>query len=172
MAGAGNTITTTTGMGLSLNDTIVGATGVTFQSVTVNGATERGVPQQRDRRGGDGQRRHGRPTPPATAVSINNAANVTLNGMVINTTAGDGVQFTQNTGTSRLSINNLQISGTTGEGISMDVERRRDAGQPGGRQQSGDQHQRRERDRAQHEPALKVVNLLVEDSAFNGNSAG
>jgi hypothetical protein len=170
VTGAGNTITTTTGTGLSLNDTIVGPNNIVFQSVNVNGATNaiflNGVT------GGTVTVNGGTVSnTTGDAVSINNTASVTLNGMVINTSAGDGVHFTQNTGTSRLSINNLQISGTAGEGISMLVN---GAATTSNLAIDNSQVTNTSGDNAiqlNTNGGLKTVNLLVEDSTFNGNSA-
>lgn len=118
--GANGSITTNTGVALNLNDVLVGSAGMTFRSVNVvNGATSGII--MNDVRGGqviitgtgatDGS--GGTIAAESDAISITNAANVSINNMVLSSNTGRGVDYNVTTSpASRLVLNNNNISNT------------------------------------------------------------
>jgi hypothetical protein len=119
VTGTGNTIDTTTGVGLRLDTVAVGGGGVNFASVDVNGAANGivlnnvtggsvniGAGATTDGAGGMIQNTTG------NAIDINNVASVSLNRIDINGTAAtfDGIEI-DHTGsaTSSVTISNTQI---------------------------------------------------------------
>ncbi|MBX3425389.1 MAG: hypothetical protein KF688_06895 [Pirellulales bacterium] len=126
---AGNTIETTTGVGLSLNTVAVGASGVRFDSVTVDGATNGivlnnvtggqvsvGLQGNSVGDGGTIQNTTG------SAIVVTNAANVSINHMNINATGAQGVDYLVSTSAaSRLTLNGNSIGNTADETVRMRI---------------------------------------------------
>jgi hypothetical protein len=132
VAGTGNTITTTGvgGVGLNLDTITVGASGVNFDSVSVNGAANGIVVNNvvggavtigaQGVAAGDGgtiQNTTG------DGVTITNAANVSLNHMIISNAGAQGVDYAVNTSAaSRLTLNGNTISGAANETVRMTID--------------------------------------------------
>ena len=76
-----NTITTTTGTALNVANTTIGASGLTFRSISANGARERHRPEQHRGSGGLTVTGNGGTCTPATPTCTG--------GRIQNTTGGD-----------------------------------------------------------------------------------
>jgi hypothetical protein len=129
LTGSGNTVATTTGVGLNLVNANVSGAGLSFNSVAVNAGTTSGIIATnltgsavtvgaQGTNPGDG----GTINSAASAVVITNAANVSLNNMILSSTNGSGVDYNVTTAAaSRLTLLGNTISGTDLEGVNMDV---------------------------------------------------
>jgi hypothetical protein len=116
--GAQNSITTRTGVALNLNDVLVGNAGMTFESVTVTDGAAQGVIMNNVRGGaviigatgadpGDG----GTIAAEFDAISISNAANVSINNMILSSETSHAVSYNVSTApSSRLTLNNNNMS--------------------------------------------------------------
>lgn len=116
--GTGNTITTATGVALSLTDVEVGTAGVTFASVTATGGTN--AIYLEDVTGGTVTINGGTITgTTADAVAVVGGANLSLNNMTISAGgAGDGVDIGLTTNVaSTISVTNSTITSASALGI-------------------------------------------------------
>jgi hypothetical protein len=130
VAGTGNTITVTAGgvstVGLNLNDVEVGSAGVAFATINTNGG-QNGVLLNNVTGGAVtigtvGAAGVGGTIANSTGagVSITDAANVTLNGLIVNSADTNGIDLAQTTTTaSSVTINNTNVTGTTGIGVDI-----------------------------------------------------
>lgn len=100
--GLTNTITTTTGTGLDIENMTIGGSGVSFQSVSVNGATN-GIVLRNTTGTGD--------------IAIGNTGGAQNSGGTLTNTTGDAIVL-ENTSTAIL--RHIQITGAGGEGIDID----------------------------------------------------
>ncbi len=121
VAGTGNTITTTGGVGLSLNTVNVGTAGINFSRVSVANATTSGIVLSNVTGGtvavgaggtsnGDGGTISGAG---ANAINVTNVASASFNRMIINNTAAgfDGIEINHaNAAQSTVTVSNTQIS--------------------------------------------------------------
>jgi hypothetical protein len=127
LAGNGNVISTQTGVALQLNNIAAGGAGITFQSVSSDGAANgisiTNVTGGAVNIGSSGAVAGAGGTianSTGNAVAITNASNVTLNGLdVENTAAGfDGIEINHTNGVaSTVTINNAEITGAGAMGI-------------------------------------------------------
>jgi hypothetical protein len=133
IGGSGNTIVATTGVGLDLENVNIAAGGLGFNSVSVSAGASNGIVLN-DLTGGQlSVGAQGAAAPEGgtiattgvgsgSAVIITNAANVSLNNMVLSSQLGSGVDYNVTTAAaSRLTLNGNSISGTDLEGVNMDV---------------------------------------------------
>jgi len=121
-----NSITTTTGTGLELVDTTIGATDVTFDSVSVNGATNGILLQNLDGAGGvvvgTGTTAGDGGTLTSTtgdAISITDADDVNINHVTIDNSAsaGNGVVVANSAGDTA-TFGGLNVTTNAGHGVS------------------------------------------------------
>ena len=98
VAGSGNTLTTTTGTALNVANTTIGASGLTFQSISANGGANGIVLNNTGASGG-------------LTVAGNGSAGT---GGTIQDTSGDGVQLTT---TEKVSLSYMNITSNLGDGI-------------------------------------------------------
>jgi hypothetical protein len=133
IGGSGNTIVATTGVGLDLENVNIAASGLGFNSVSVSAGASNGIVLN-DLTGGQlsvGAQGSAAPeggtiattgVGSGSAVMITNAANVSLNNMILSSQLGSGVDYNVTTAAaSRLTLNGNSISGTDLEGVNMDV---------------------------------------------------
>ena len=122
VTGANNTVDTTTGTAVNINDVTIGANGVTFQSVSCNGATNGIVLNNTGNtgggftvagNGGDCEAAAGNcsggllQNTTGDAVSLNNANDVTLTRIHIDTPGDDGID---SQGGSDLVLTNIRVT--------------------------------------------------------------
>ncbi|RIK81368.1 MAG: hypothetical protein DCC67_08260 [Planctomycetota bacterium] len=127
--GTGNTLTTTGGTALNLNDVQIGGAGATFESVSAAGVSGAGVVLD-DVRGGtvainDGNVSAIGAGATSDAVRITNAANVSLNSMTLSSANGQALDFnSSSSATSRLTFTNNAITqgATALEGVLLNVD--------------------------------------------------
>ena len=177
LAGNGNVISTQTGVALNLDTIAAGGSGITFQSVSANGAASGIVIE--DVTGGAVTIGSGA-TPGGTiqnttaaAVIITDAANVALNNMNISATGAEGVDYNVTTAAaSRLTLNNNTISGTQLEGVDLNVS---GAATLANIRVTNNQISNSSDDEAvlldTSGVGLKTVNLLVQGNTFSNDSA-
>jgi len=127
ITGSTNKITTTSGTALNLANMSINSSGVNFQSVSSNGSATAIVLNTLTGSGtvsigaggstpGDGgtiQNTTG------DAISITNAANVSLNNMEITGAGGDGIHMSHTTGAFRVTVDGCTIDSSTGQGIDL-----------------------------------------------------
>lgn len=127
MLGLNNTITTTTGIALNMNDVTVSNAGMTIDSVTVDGASS-GIVMNNVTGGlvlvgaggssaGDGGSIS---NTTSDAVQLTNVENVSLNFLDIDTTAGAGVAINHNAGfaeSSTIVVSDSTITAAANEGV-------------------------------------------------------
>jgi hypothetical protein len=128
VTGSANTITTDEGVALSLNNLAVGGSGIAFQSVNSNSTTN-GI-FLNDITGGTVTIGSGN-TPgtggtiasTGTAISITDAANVTLNNMILSSVNGQGVDYNVTlSAASRLTMARNNIGNTQLEGVRLNLQ--------------------------------------------------
>lgn len=130
VAGTGNSITVTAGgvstVGLNLNDVGVGSTGVAFATVNTtggqNGVLLNNVTGGAVTIGSAGVAGAGGTIAGTSGagVSITDAANVTLNGLIVDNAGANGIDLAQTTTTaSSVTINNTNVTDTTGIGVDV-----------------------------------------------------
>ena len=127
--GTSNTIDTTTGVGLDIEGMTIAPAGVSFQSVTVNGATNGVVLRNLTGTGdvsignaGGAQNSGGTITSTGDAIVLENTANVVLRHMHIASAGGQGVNI-DHTGAATtamdVTIQDLNLDASTGNGIDV-----------------------------------------------------
>jgi hypothetical protein len=122
VSGAGNTITSTTGTALNVNNSTIGGLGLTFQSISANGAASgivlntTGVLGGLTVTGDGGGSNNGSggtiQNTTSTGVMLDNVGNVSLNYMNITNPGTDGIRAT--TLTNGLTVNRSNISDSSG----------------------------------------------------------
>jgi hypothetical protein len=131
--GTTNTINTTTGVGLQLEDMAIANTGVAFQSVTVtNGGTNAiiledltGTGQVSVGNAGGALDSGGTLTTTGNAIVLRNVQNVDLRNMRIASAGGDGLLIEHTAATATMmdvTLDFLNIDATTGDGIDVSAD--------------------------------------------------
>jgi hypothetical protein len=125
VTGSGNTISTQTGVALHLDTIAVGGAGINFQSVSSDGANNGiiidNVTGGAVNIGASGAALNASGTianSVGAGVVINNAANVSINGLTVDGAGADGFDIDHaGATTSIVRINNAMVTNTTGSGI-------------------------------------------------------
>ena len=122
-----NTINTTTGTAIDLDGTTIGSTGVTFQSISSNGATNGinldGVTGGKFVVTGTGTVGSGgliRNTS-GTGININNSTGVSLSGLDIQNVSGEGISVMNSSGASSVLVNGSNVLDPSGNGVLADA---------------------------------------------------
>jgi hypothetical protein len=127
--GTTNTIDTTTGVGLDIEGMTIGASGASFQSVTVNGATNGIVLRNLTGTGdvsignaGGAQNSGGTITSTGEAIVLENTANVALRHVQIASAGGQGIDIDHTGGATTgmdVTIQDLNLLASAGTGIDV-----------------------------------------------------
>jgi hypothetical protein len=123
-----NTINTTTGVGLEVNDSTIGAAGANFQSVTVTGGATSGILLSNLTGGqiavtgiGTTTNSGGSLTTTGDAIVVTDVENVDLNNIrIVNSAVGIDIDHTATATTAMdVTITNLNLDAATGNGIDV-----------------------------------------------------
>ncbi len=131
VTGTTNKVTTTSGVGVDIQDMTIGSAGAEFQSVNVNGATNGIVLQNLTTTGGSqvaignsagAADSGGSLTTTGDAIVVTNVQNVDLNNIHVVSAGGQGLNIDQTVASTTVmdvTINGLNLDTATGDGINV-----------------------------------------------------